>query len=401
MATRKICVVTGSRADYGLLSGIMQLIRSSEDFELQVVVTGMHLVAEFGHTYRVIEVDGFTIDAKVETLLAGDTPVGIAKSVGLGVIGCAEVLERLAPDLLLLLGDRFEIFAAAQAALFAGIPVAHIAGGDTTEGAFDEALRHSITKMSHLHFVTNDASFRRVCQLGEDPGSVHLAGSPGIDCIRSLELLGREDLAAALGVGFKEKNLLVAYHPETLGALDSAHGFQALLDALDELGDGVGIIFTMPNADPGGIRISLMIKEYVAGHGNSAAYASLGQLRFYSLIAQVDAVIGNSSSGLYEVPSFGKPSVNIGDRQKGRLRASSVIDCPAQKARIGDAIREALARDCRGTVNPYGDGNSSSRIMTVLRETGDFRGLLKKRFFDQSPAAAPPDFGRPFPQGGR
>lgn len=382
MTVRKICVATGSRADYGLLCPLMKQIQADPGFELQVLVTGMHLVAEFGHTYRVIEADGFSIDARVETLLAGDTPVGVAKSVGLGVIGCAEALDRLAPDLLVLLGDRYEIFAAAQAALLARIPVAHLAGGDTTEGAFDEALRHGITKMSHLHFVTNDASRRRVCQLGEDPRQVHDVGGLGLEGIGPGELLGARELSARLGLKFRDRNLLVTFHPETLGEQETAQDFQALLDALDRLGAGVGIIFTLPNADPGGRVIAGMIEDYLGRNHHAAAYPSLGQLNYYSLIAQVDAVVGNSSSGLYEVPSFAKPTVNIGDRQKGRLRASSVIDCKAEVRAISDAIREALARDCTGTVNPYGSGESAARIMAVLRGIGDYRGLLRKRFFE-------------------
>lgn len=382
MAKRKICVVTGSRAEYGLLSWLMREIAADPELDLQVVATGMHLSPEFGLTYRVIEEDGFSIDARVEMLLSSDTPVGIAKSVGLGVIGFADALERLRPDILVLLGDRYEILAAAQAALVARIPVAHIGGGDTTEGAFDEAIRHAITKMAHLHFVTNELSARRVRQLGENPAHVHNVGSPGLDQIRRLTLLTRQELEGALGFGFRERNLLITFHPVTLDREPADAQFRELLTALDSLGDGVGLIFTKPNADTDGRVLIDMIEGYVAGRSNARAYTSLGQLRYLSAMAQVDAVVGNSSSGLYEAPSFGKPTVNIGDRQKGRLQAASVINCPASAPDIARAIGEALARDCAGTVNPYGDGDSSGRILRILKEVGDPRALLKKHFFE-------------------
>ena len=382
MAKRKVCVVTGSRAEYGLLQPVMQGIKDDIDLELQIIATGMHLSPEFGLTWREIEADGFSIDAKVETLLSSDSPVGIAKSVGLGVIGCAEALERLRPDFLLLLGDRFEILAAAQAALVARIPVAHLAGGDTTEGAFDEAIRHSITKMSHLHFVTNEDAARRVRQLGENPDHVHTVGSPGIDQIRNLELLTREQLEESLGLAFRAKNLLVTFHPATLEDTPASVQFQVLLDALDTLGDGVGLIFTKPNADTDGRALIGLIDAFVAQRSNAHAFTSLGQLRYLSTIAQVDAVVGNSSSGLYEVPSFGKPTVNIGDRQRGRLQASSVLNCPAASGEIAASIRAALQMDCSGAVNPYGDGRSALRIITLLKQVAAPQALLKKTFYE-------------------
>lgn len=382
MAKRKICVVTGSRAEYGLLYWLMKGIQDDGDLQLQVIATGMHLSPEFGSTWRVLEDDGFPIDAKVEMLLSSDSPVGIAKSMGLGVIGCAEAIDRLRPDLLVLLGDRFEILAAAQAALVARVPVAHIAGGDTTEGAFDEAIRHSITKMAHLHFTTNEAASRRVRQLGEDPARVYTVGSPGIDQIRRLKLLNRAELEESMGFAFREKNLLVTFHPVTLDSTPAAVQFRELLEALDGLGAETGLIFTKPNADTDGRTIIAMIDDFVAARPNAAAYTSLGQLRYLSAIAQVDAVVGNSSSGLYEVPSFGKPTVNIGDRQKGRLQAASVVNCRPVAAEIAAAIARALREDFSGTVNPYGDGESSTRILNIIKQVAEPRELLKKHFYE-------------------
>lgn len=384
MSGRRICVVTGSRAEYGLLYWVMKGIQAAAGLDLQLVVTGMHLAPEFGSTYRVIEADGFVIDAKVEMLLASDTPVGIAKSIGLGVSGLAEVFERLRPDVVVLLGDRFEILAAAQAALVARIPVAHIAGGDTTEGAFDEAIRHSITKMAHLHFVTNEDALRRVRQLGEAPENIHLVGSPGLDHIKRLALLDRGELGRQLGHEFRPRNLLVTYHPETLEAQPVEQQFRELLLALDRLGDGVGLFLTSPNADPGGKALLPMMEAFTASHRNAKAFTSLGQLRYLSLMSQVDAVVGNSSSGLYEAPSFRKPTVNIGDRQRGRLQAESVLNCPPLADAIEQAIQAAFVLDCRKVVNPYGDGDSSPRIVDVLKTVPDPRALLKKHFFEVS-----------------
>lgn len=382
MAKRKICIVTGSRAEYGLLSVVMKEIQKESEFLLQVVVTGMHLSPEFGLTYTVIEKDGFAIDAKVEMLLSSDTPVGIAKSIGVGVSGFADAFDVLKPDLLVLLGDRFEILAAAQAALVARIPIAHIAGGDTTEGAFDEAIRHSITKMAHMHFVTNEASARRVRQLGEDPEHIYTVGSPGIDQIKHIKLFDRKELEKQLAFTFKKRNLLVTFHPVTLDAQPAGTQFQELLEALDCLGNDIGVIFTKPNADTDGRVIIGMIDRYTAAHHHVKAFTSLGQLRYLSAVAHVDAVVGNSSSGLYEVPSFKKPTVNIGDRQKGRLQAASVINCKPESADITRAINEAFTRDCSNTVNPYGNGDSAQKIVASLKTIPDYTKLLKKQFFD-------------------
>ena len=277
MAKRKICVVTGTRAEYGLLHPLMKEIGKDQDLQLQVSVTGMHLSPEFGLTFREIEEDGFVIDCKVEMLLSSDTPTGIAKSVGLGIIGFADAFRQLTPDLLVLPGDRYEILAAAQAALIARIPIAHIAGGDTTEGAFDEAIRHSITKMSHLHFVTNEQSMQRVRQLGENPAHIYDAGSPGIDRILSLPPIERSLLEKSLGFTLKKRNLLITFHPVTLDLQSSGQQFGEMLDALDTLGPETGLLFTMPNADPEGREIIRLLDHFVSLHPNAVSFSSLGQ----------------------------------------------------------------------------------------------------------------------------
>lgn len=379
---RKICVVTGSRAEYGLLFWLMKEIDGDPELELQVIATGMHLSPEFGLTYRVIEEDGFFINEKVEMLLSSDTPVGTAKSIGLATIGFAGALDRLNPDLLVLLGDRFEILAAAQAALVANIPVAHIAGGDLTEGAFDDAIRHSITKMSHLHFVTNEESARRVRQLGEDPRNIYNVGSPGIDYIKSIKLLNRNELEQKLDFKLKSRNLLITFHPVTLDKQAASGQFNELLAALGGLGEEVGLIFTKPNADTGGRVIIKMIDDFVSARHNARSYMSLGQLVYLSTVNWVDAVVGNSSSGIYEVPSFKKPTVNIGNRQKGRTQADSVINCEPEFNSIDKAIRKAFLMDCSATVNPYGDGNSSKKIIGTIKQINNLEFLIKKRFFE-------------------
>ena len=382
MDKRKICVVTGTRAEYGLLYWLMKKVKEDKDLELQIIATGMHLSPEFGLTYKVIEKDGFTINEKVEMLMSSDTAVGITKSIGLGVISFADAFNRLKPDLLVVLGDRYEILAAVQAALIARIPAAHIGGGDITEGVYDEAIRHSITKMSHLHFVTHSLAAKRVKQMGENPDYIFNVGSPGIDQIKRIKLLNREQLEADLEFKFREKNLLVTFHPVTLVTEPSDKQFQELLNTLDELGDETGIIFTKPNSDSDGRILSKMIDEYVNSRPNAKAYTSLGQLKYLSIIANVDVVVGNSSSGIYEVPSFKIPTVNIGDRQKGRLQAKSVINCRPVKREIVEAVKKSLFLDCSNVVNPYGDGSSSEKILYKLKQINDYKELLIKHFFE-------------------
>jgi UDP-N-acetylglucosamine 2-epimerase (non-hydrolysing)/GDP/UDP-N,N'-diacetylbacillosamine 2-epimerase (hydrolysing) len=379
---RKICVVTGSRADYGLLFWVMKGIQDDPDLTLQVAVTGMHLSPDFGQTSRTIEAEGFPVAARVDSLLPGDSAASVTKSIGRGVIGFADALERLQPDILVLLGDRFEILAAAQAALVARIPVAHIAGGDVTEGAFDDAIRHSITKMSHLHFVTNAAAASRVRQLGEDPRFIFNVGSPGLDTLARTPLLSRSALEATLGFPFRKHNLLVTFHPATLDAGGAGAQLAELLRALDALGADFGVVFTKSNADTEGLTLNRMIGAYVETRPNCRLFDSLGQQKYLSLMSQVDALVGNSSSGLYEAPSLRKPAVNIGDRQKGRLRAASVLDCEPRAEAIERSIRAALRLDCSTVKNPYGDGHSAPRIVAALKAVADPRSLVRKEFVD-------------------
>ena len=336
-SSRKICVVTGTRSEYGLLRWVMQGINESPLLDLQLIVTGMHLSPEFGLTVKDIEADGFRIDYKVEMLLSSDTPVGITKSMGLGMIGLADALNQLQPDLLLLLGDRYEILAVASAALIACVPIAHLHGGELTEGAFDDAIRHSITKMSHLHFVAAEAYRKRVIQLGEHPESVYHVGGLGIDNILRLKLLTRSKLEESIDFTLAKRNLLVTFHPVTLEQGTSFEQMHELLSALSQLND-VGLIFTMPNADTNGRILFQQIVDFCESHPNARAYTSLGQLRYLSCIKHVDGVIGNSSSGLSEVPSFQKGTINIGDRQKGRLQAESIINCVPSCGEIKSAI---------------------------------------------------------------
>jgi UDP-N-acetylglucosamine 2-epimerase (non-hydrolysing)/GDP/UDP-N,N'-diacetylbacillosamine 2-epimerase (hydrolysing) len=342
----------------------------------------MHCAPEFGLTYREIEADGFRIDEKVEMLLSSDTRVGAAKAMGLGAIGCADALSRLAPDLVMLLGDRFEALAAASAAHLLGLPLAHLSGGDLTEGAFDDALRHAITKLSHLHFVASEDSARRVRQLGEPPERVHRVGDPGLDHLRRFTPLPREALECALGFRFRRRNFLVTFHPVTNDARPSAEQLAALLAALEALGPDVGLVITKPNADPEGRALIARLEAFAARHDNVSLHASLGRERYFSAMTYADAVIGNSSSGLLEAPSLGKPSVNVGRRQERRLRARSVIDCEAETAAILGAVERALALDCRSVENPYGDGQAAPRILAVLKSIDQPKRLLAKRFVD-------------------
>lgn len=385
--TRRICIVTGTRAEFGLLRWLMEAINSHSELTLQVVATGMHLSAEFGDTYHEIEEAGFQIDAKVEMLLSSDTSSAVTKSMGLGVIGFADAYERLAPDVLVVLGDRFEIFAATSAAMIAGIPIAHLHGGETTEGAFDEAIRHSITKMSHLHFVATDDYRRRVIQLGEHPDRVFNVGGMGIDAIKRIKLLSRKELEDALDFNLGEKNLLVTFHPVTLeGAASSVVQIRELLSALSELKDTT-LIFTMPNADTGGRELGALVHQFAEKHPSAKVYTSLGQLRYFTCLAHVDGVVGNSSSGLAEAPSFKIGTINIGDRQKGRLKSQSVIDCEPSSESILAALKTLYSTDFQANlanaVNPYGNGGASDTIVKMLAEY-PLANIRKKQFYNLS-----------------
>lgn len=383
---RKICVATGTRAEYGLLYWLMKEIEADKDLELQIIVTGMHLSPEFGLTYKEIEKE-FKVDKKIEMLLSSDTSVGISKSMGLAQIGFAEAYEELKPDIVVVLGDRYEIFSAASAAMIAKIPIAHLHGGETTEGAFDEAIRHSITKMSHLHFSATDKYRNRVIQLGEDPSRVFNVGGMGIENIKRLKLLGKKEFEESIDFKLNKKNILVTFHPVTLEKSTAKEQFRELLYAIDELQD-TNIIFTKANSDTHGRVINKMIDEYIANNSyKSVGFTSLGQLRYLSALQFVDAVVGNSSSGLLEAPSFKIGTINIGDRQKGRIKANSVIDCEPSKESIKKAFEKLYSKEfqdsLQDTINPYGDGCASAKIVEVLK-TLKLDDILKKSFYDLS-----------------
>ena len=381
---KKICVVTGSRAEYGLLRWVLEGINKSKLLDLQLIVTGMHLLPEFGSTINSIEKDGFYIDKKIEMLLCSDTPVGITKSMGVGLIGFAEALNELMPDLLLVLGDRFEILTAVNAALLARIPIAHIHGGESTEGAIDEAIRHSITKMSHIHFVASRIYRNRVIQLGEHPNTVYNIGGLGIDNFTKLNLLDKNSLERAIEFKLKNINLLITFHPVTLENNTSKDQMNELLHSLSELKE-TGLIFTMPNSDADSKVIFKMIQDFVRKNTNAKIYSSLGQIKYLSCIKYVDAVIGNSSSGIIEVPYLKKPTINIGDRQKGRLKADTIIDCKPQRLSINKAIKKALSNDfklkIKDSINPYGNGGGSEKIVKII-EGYNLQNILKKNFYN-------------------
>ena len=380
LAKRRICVATSGRADYGLLYSPMRDIAASDALSLQVLVTGTHLEARFGMTVDRIEADGFAIDASVPMDLSGDDPVSLARSSVLALIGTTEALMRLKPDMLLLLGDRFETLALAQAATLAGVPIAHIGGGDVTEGAIDEGLRHAITKLSHLHFVTHDQARQRAIRMGEPPERVHLVGNPGLDHLIRTPLRTPEDLELALGRALGTRNLLVTFHPVTTLPDKGLAELAALLDALAPMTD-VRLWITRANADAGGMAINAALDAFAEGRPNVSLHDALGDA-YLPLLARCDAVVGNSSSGLAEAPSVRTPTVNIGLRQAGRLAGPSVIHVEAESTAIGEAIRRAMNGDVPGFENPYGDGHSSGRIVQRLIAAPDRDTLLRKLFFD-------------------
>ena len=384
MIRKKICVVTGTRAEYGLLYWLMKGIEADDKLDLQIIATGMHLSPEFGLTYQEIEKD-FKIDKKIEMMLSSDTAVGISKSMGLAQISFAEAYEQLQSDLLLVLGDRYEIFSAVSAAMITQIPIAHLHGGETTEGAFDESIRHSITKMSHLHFVATEEYKNRVIQLGEHPSRVFNVGGMGIENIKKLPLLSKEEFEKSIDFKLAKKNIIISFHPVTLEKSTAKKQFQALLDAIDTLQD-TNIIFTKANTDTDGRIINYMIDEYVNKNSEkSIGFTSLGQLRYLSALQYVDAMVGNSSSGLAEAPSFKIGTINIGDRQKGRIMADSVIDCEPSKDEILNAFDKLYSDDfkniLRVTTNPYGDGCASHKIIDEVKSIS-LSQLLKKTFYD-------------------
>ena len=382
---RKICVITGSRAEYGLLSGLMKQIDESEDLKLQVIATNMHLSPEFGLTYKEIEKDGFVIDKRVEMLLSSDTSSATAKSVGLGMIGFADAYEDLCPDLIVVLGDRYEILAAVSTALFFKIPVAHLHGGEITEGAYDDAIRHAITKMSHLHFTSTEEYRKRVIQLGENPDRVFNVGAIGVENIKKGSFLSKEELENSLGFKLGDKSLLVTFHPVTLETCTAREQCDNLLEVLARHPE-YRIIFTLPNSDTDGRVIIDCIKDFVAKNEDRAiAFKSLGKLRYLSALKYVSAAIGNSSSGILEVPSFGIPTLDIGDRQKGRIAAKSVVHCGTSTEEIEQGFRlifsEAIQSASKLRSNPYEKEGTTDMIVSQLK-TYPLENLIQKSFYN-------------------
>ena len=379
----KVCVVTGTRAEYGLLYWLMKEIESDKDMLLQLIVTGMHLSSEFGLTYKEIEKD-FKIDKKIEMLLSSDTDLGVSKSMGLAQISFSEAYEELTPDIVIVLGDRYEIFSAVSSAMISRIPIAHISGGEVTEGVIDEAIRHAITKMSHLHFVSTEEYKNRVIQLGEHPNRVFNLGAIGIDNINKLKLFSKNEFVKSIDFSLNKKNILVTFHPVTLEKSTSKEQFQELLNSIDELED-TNIIFTKSNSDTDGRVINQMIDAYVSRNNNAVSFISMGQVRYISALKFVDAVVGNSSSGLTEAPIFGIGTINIGDRQKGRINLVSVINCNPTKESISNAFNELYSERFQKALSivksPYGNGGTSKKIKNIVKNF-DLNNILKKSFYD-------------------
>jgi UDP-hydrolysing UDP-N-acetyl-D-glucosamine 2-epimerase len=369
MIVKKICVITGSRAEYGLLKGLMKSIHQDPEIVLQLICTNMHLSPEFGLTYKEIEADGFTIDRKVEMLLSSDTSSGTAKSMGLASIGFADAFAELKPDMLILLGDRYEILAAASVALVFNIPIAHIHGGEITEGAYDNSIRHAVTKMSNLHFTSTEEYLKRVLQLGEQAQTVFNVGALGVENITNIKLLNREEFENSIGFKLRSQNLMVTFHPVTLDNESSLQQFDNLLQALNYFPE-VGLILTYPNSDSDGREIIKRLKVFVKDNNDRAViFESLGQLRYFSAMQYVNAVVGNSSSGIIEVPSFNIPTLNIGNRQSGRIAASSVINCSTEILDIQNKLDLILKNSGSENVveNPYHKSGTARNILKELK----------------------------------
>jgi GDP/UDP-N,N'-diacetylbacillosamine 2-epimerase (hydrolysing) len=382
---RKICVVTGTRADYGLLTPLLNEIKNDKDLELQLVVTGMHLSPEFGSTYKEIEKE-FKIDRKIEILLSSDSSVGVSKAMGLANISFSEIFQELEPDILVILGDRFEIFSAASTAMVLRIPIAHLSGGELTEGVIDDSIRHSITKMSHLHFVATQEYENRVIQLGENPNRVYNFGESGLDNIINLELLSKDDFEKSINFILDKQSLLITYHSTTLDEVEKVEkDFKNILEVLDEL-ESTSLIFTKANSDEGGRLINDMINEFLKTRSEKAiVFTSLGQLRYLSALQYVDAVFGNTSSGIVEAPSFKIGTINIGTRQKGRVQASSVINSTNKKQSIKNAINQLYSDEfksqLKSIINPYEKGKSSYNTKEILKNI-DLENIIRKSFWD-------------------
>lgn len=383
---RKICVFTGTRAEYGIMSRLFRLIDNDPDLQLQIIATNMHLSPEFGLTYKEIKADGFHIDKKVEMLLSSDTPNGTVKSMGLALIGFADALEDLKPDVAVILGDRYEMLAAAEACLIYKIPVAHLYGGEITEGAYDDAIRHCISKLSHLHFTSTDEYRNRVIQLGESPERVKYVGALGVDNIRNEEIMPLEELEYSLKFKLGEKFLLVTFHPVTMENATAAEQCDSLLKVLSEINSNYQLLFTLPNSDTDGRVIIQKIRDYVAKNSDKAfAITSLGKKRYYSALKYTTAVVGNSSSGLVEAPSFNIPTLNIGNRQQGRTRGETVIDVPATLEGMREGLKIALSHEfiakCKTATNPYEKANTLETIFNTIK-TYPLENLVQKSFYD-------------------
>lgn len=384
---RKICVVTGTRAEYGLLCRLIRLIDESDNTQLQLIATNMHLSPKFGNTYQEIEKDGFIIDCKVPIIDENDKDDAITtvKSMAKALTGFSDAYNLLKPDMVVVLGDRYEILSAATAAMIMRIPIAHIGGGAITEGAYDDAIRHSISKMSHLHFTSSEQYRHRVIQLGEAPSRVFYSGSLGVENIKKLPLMSKSEIEKELDFSIDKNTLLVTYHPVTLGnrtAKDDIDDFLAALEERKEL----RVVFTMPNSDTGSQFIVDAINEFVEKNsGRSKVYKSLGVIRYLSVMKHVAAVVGNSSSGLLEVPSFGIPTLNIGDRQKGRIAADSVYNCETDKDSILEGLdvimSPAFKKKAAETHNPYEKANTAEKIFKVI-STYPLEELKQKHFYD-------------------
>lgn len=376
----KVLVVSGTRADWGLLQPVLALLRDDARFALEILVTGQHLMAG-NNSVAAIEAAGFAVAHRVDMELAGgDSDAALCAATGRALAGVGAVLADSRPDVMLVLGDRYEILGAVMAALLSKVPVAHIAGGDVTEGAFDDSIRHAITKMSALHFATTEEAAARVRQMGETPARVFVTGSPGIDQVLDVPRMCRAAFFDSVGLAPQARNFVITLHPATLFA-DNAAMARAMLDALDSYPQA-GLIFTGSNADPGAAELERIIRLWMGGRDYAVFHASLGSTRYFSALEHCDLVLGNSSSGLYEAPSFGIPTVNIGDRQARRVRAASVIDCAPEAGAIRAAIDMALAGSWSGTVNPYGDGQAAPRILSHLAAVDDPAALIRKSFED-------------------
>lgn len=384
MTKRKICVVTGTRAEYGSLYWLMKEIEADEDLDLQIIATGMHLSPEFGLTHKEIEKD-FKIDKKIEILLSSDTPIGVSKSMGLAQISFVEAYDELKPEILVVCGDRYEIFSAVSSAMISRIPIAHLSGGELTLGAIDDNIRHAITKMSHLHFVATAIYKKRVMQLGEDPSLVFNFGEAGLDNVYKLDLLSKNDFEKSIEWRLNKKNLLFTYHPTTLDNIEIIE--KDIVNILEYLGTlkDTNIILTKANSDSGGRIINSLLEKYSKEHKNTRLFVSLGQLRYLSALKYVDAVVGNTSSGLVEAPSFKTGTINIGNRQKGRISGKSVINCSTDINSLSNAFDKLYSKDFQSllkeVVNPYGDGGASIKTKDVLKNV-NLKNIIFKQFRD-------------------